>query len=56
MTGLALMKRPALLAAAGAVGLLAAFGIAASAGLILGNATTSVPRGIYLRAVPDVAT
>lgn len=39
-----------------AVGLLSAIGLAASAGLILGNVTTSVPMGIYLRADPDRAT
>lgn len=56
MTLLALPLRPSLLVAAGAAGLLAAIGIAASSGLILGNATTSVPRGLYLRADPDVAS
>ena len=53
---LALPSRPSLLAAAGAAVALAGIGIAASSGLILGNATTSVPRGIYLRADPEVAT
>ena len=56
MSGRALPLRSSLLAAAGAVGLLAALGLAASGGLIMGNATTSVPRGLYLRADPDVAT
>lgn len=56
MTVPALPLRPSLLAAAGAAGLLAAIGIAASSGLILGNATTSVPRGIYIRAGPEVAS
>ncbi|MYH58272.1 MAG: hypothetical protein F4145_09800 [Boseongicola sp. SB0675_bin_26] len=39
-----------------AVVLFSAIGLAASAGLILGNVTTSVPQGIYLRAGPDRAT
>ena len=41
-------------AAFGAI-LLAAWA-AGSSGLVLGNATTSVPRGLYLRAQPDRAT
>ena len=41
---------------AGAAALLAAIGLATSAGLVLGNATTSVPRGIYLKADPGAAT
>ena len=41
---------------AGTTALLAAIGIASSAGLILGNATTSVPRGIYVKADPAAAT
>ncbi len=36
--------------------MLAAIGLAASAGLILGNATPSVPRGLYLKADPADAT
>ena len=56
MSGPALPSRSSLIAAAGAAGVLAAVGIAASSGLILGNATTSVPRGIYLRADPDAAS
>ena len=56
MSGRALPLRSSLLAAAGAVGLLAALGLAASGGLIMGNATTSVPRGLYLQADPDAAT
>ena len=56
MSGRALPLRSSLLAAAGAVGLLASLGLAASGGLIMGNATTSVPRGLYLQADPDVAT
>ncbi|MXX91186.1 MAG: hypothetical protein F4213_09285 [Boseongicola sp. SB0677_bin_26] len=56
MTVSALPLRPSLLAAAGAAVLLATLGIAASSGLILGNATTSVPRGLYLRADPGAAT
>lgn len=47
---------PALLAAASGVALLAAMGFAASTGLILGNATTSVPRGLYRKADPALAT
>ncbi|MXX88026.1 MAG: hypothetical protein F4213_07690 [Boseongicola sp. SB0677_bin_26] len=50
------IPRPALLAAAVAVALLSGIGLAASAGLILGNATPSVPRGFYLRAGPERAT
>ena len=36
--------------------LLAGIGLAASQGLLLGNASTSVPRGLYVRATPDKAT
>ena len=50
------MPRWVLLCTAVAVTLLAAIGIAASTGLLLGNATTSVPRGLYVRAAPDAAT
>ncbi|MYG25630.1 MAG: hypothetical protein F4213_06350 [Boseongicola sp. SB0677_bin_26] len=50
------IPRPALLAAAVAVVLLSAMGLAASAGLILGNATTSVPRGFYLKSGQERAT
>lgn len=55
-TGLQLFPRPALVAVGGAVGVLAAIGLAASVGLILGNATPSVPRGLYLKADPADAT
>lgn len=51
-----LFPRAALFAVGGAVGVLAAIGLAASVGLILGNATTSVPRGLYLKADPADAT
>ena len=51
-----MFPRPVLVAVGSAVALLAAIGLAASAGLILGNATTSVPRGIYLKADPSDAT
>lgn len=50
------MPRAAMLAIAGAIVLLSTIGLAASAGLILGNVTTSVPRGLYVRAGPDRAT
>ena len=49
------IPRPALFGAAVAVALLSGIGLAASAGLILGNATTSVPRGFYLKADPERA-
>ena len=52
MTG----TRMATLAAIPAAALLAAVGIAASTGLLLGNATTSVTPGIYMRADPGAAT
>ena len=51
-----LLPRPALVVAGSVVALLAAIGLAASAGLILGNATPSVPRGLYLKADPADAT
>ena len=35
---------------------LSAIGLAAWSGLLLGNATTSVPRGLYVRAGADAAT
>lgn len=50
------IPRPALLGAVIAALLLSGIGLAASAGLILGNVTTSVPRGLYLRSAPDRAT
>ncbi|MYG82086.1 MAG: hypothetical protein F4187_10160 [Gemmatimonadetes bacterium] len=50
------IPRPVVLGAALAAALLAGIGFAASRGLVLGNATMSVPRGLYLRAVPDEAT
>lgn len=52
----ALISRQVLLCTAAAVTLLAVIGIAASSGLLLGNATTSVPRGLYRKAPPDAAT
>lgn len=55
-TGLQLFPRPALAAAGGTVGVLAAIGLAASARLILGNATPSVPRGLYPKADPADVT
>jgi len=48
--------RRAALAAILAAALLVAVGIAASKGLLLGNATTSVARGLYMRASPGGAT
>ena len=56
MSAPALLSRPALVAAALAVALLSAVGLAASSELILGNATTSVPRGLYRNAAPETAT
>ncbi len=52
----AVFPRPVLLGVVATVAILAAVGIAASAGLILGNASTSVPRGLYRKAGPDAAT
>lgn len=52
----ALVPRPVMVATVLAAVLLSAVGLAASSGLILGNATTSVPRGLYRKAVPDTAT
>ena len=51
-----LLPRPALVVAGSVVALLAAIGLAASAGLMLGNATPSVPPGLYLKADPADAT
>ena len=56
MSAPALLSRPALFAAALAVALLSAVGLAASSELILGNATTSVPRCLYRKAAPETAT
>ena len=56
MSAPALLPRPALVAAALAVALLSVVGLAASSGLILANATTSVPRGLYRKAAPETAT
>ncbi|MYH58467.1 MAG: hypothetical protein F4145_10840 [Boseongicola sp. SB0675_bin_26] len=50
------IPRLVLLGAALFAALLAAIGLAASRGLLLGNASTSVPRGLYLRADPEKAT
>ena len=55
MNALEGIPRPVLLAAAFAVALLAAIGLAAASGLIMGNATTSVPRGLFVKAEPDRA-
>ena len=51
-----MMSRPLLFGAACLSALLAAIWMAAWSGLILGNATTSVPRGLYRKAAPDAAT
>ena len=56
MNALQGIPRPALLGAVVAALLLSGIGLAASAGLILGNVTTSVPRGLYLRSGPDRAS
>lgn len=56
MNALEGIPRPALFGAVIAVVLLSGIGLAASAGLILGNVTTSVPRGLYLRSDPERAT
>ncbi|MDE0697211.1 MAG: hypothetical protein OXH76_15430 [Boseongicola sp.] len=50
------ISRPILLWAALSAALLAGIGLAASWGLVLGNASTSVPRGLYLRSAPEKAT
>lgn len=50
------IPRPVLVGAALSVALLAVIGLAAARGLLLGNTSTSVPRGLYLRAAPDEAT
>ena len=50
------LPRPVLLGAAISAALFAGIGLAASWGLVLGNASTSVPRGLYVRAAPDKAT
>lgn len=47
---------PALLGAASVAMALSAIGVAASSGLLLANATTSVPRGLYRKADPAAAT
>ena len=51
-----LLPRPALVAIGVAVAVLSAAGLAATSELILANATTSVPRGLYRRAAPETAT
>ena len=56
MNALEGIPRRALFGAAIAAVLLSGVGLAAHAGLILGNVTTSVPRGFYLRAGPERAT
>ena len=50
------IPRPALFGAVIAAVLISGVGLAASAGLIMGNATSSVPRGFYLRSDPERAT
>ncbi|MYI69779.1 MAG: hypothetical protein F4103_13900 [Boseongicola sp. SB0673_bin_14] len=56
MTRVALRPGPALLGAASVAMALSAIGVAASSGLLLANATTSVPRGLYRKADPADAT
>ena len=56
MNALEGIPRPALFGAAIAAVLLSGVGLAASAGLIMGNMTTSVPSGFYLRSDPERAT
>ena len=56
MIRLASRPGPALLGAASVVMALSAIGVAASSGLLLANATTSVPRGLYRKADPADAT
>lgn len=56
MSVLASIPRPVAIAAVLSVALLSAVGLADSSGLILGNATTSVPRGLYRKADPANAT
>lgn len=56
MNALAAIRHSALLSAILAAVLLSGIGLAAWSGLLLGNATTSVPRGFYVRAGPDTAT
>lgn len=52
----ALISRPVAVAAILSAALLSAVGLATASGLILGNATTSVPRGLYRKADPAAAT
>lgn len=52
----ALIPRPVAAAAILSAALLSAIGLATGAGLILGNASTSVPPGLYRKADPAAAT
>ena len=56
MTRVAFRPGPSLLGAASVAMALSAVGLAASSGLLLGNATNSVPRGLYRKADPAAAT
>ena len=55
MNAPAVIRHATLLSAVLAAVLLSAIGLAAWSGLLLGNATPSVPRGLYVRTGPDTA-
>lgn len=50
------IPRTVVISGAVAVAVLSATGLAATSELILANATTSVPRGLYRKAAPETAT